>query len=142
MRARRRSWLGVAAWLGTASCATAQVGNFTQHAVPVDRRLAADAVAELEALYPPGATRFALHQEVSDPFGTALLGGLRHAGYAILEAARDGAAQPTGFVPLAYVLDEAEQLCRLTLWIGNESLSRPYQPDGAPQGGWVRRRSA
>lgn len=143
--------------LALGGCATTKpYGNFVAASVTLDPQpLAAQAVGQLAALWPPARTRFELKQPTPDAFGVALVGKLRTAGYAVLEAgptkpsAAGGAAQerrregapeesqdgeaaagtpaPVA-LPLRYVLDrDADSgLYRLTLWVGSQSITRPY----------------
>ena len=144
-----RAPLVLLATLALAGCATtAPYGNFVAPTVAVDQPpLAAEATKQLAALWPPARTRFALQQPTPDAFGTALVGQLRAAGYAVLEdgpatvpaAARAARGEPTdepaaggpltpAALPLRYVLDHdaGSGLYRLTLWVGTQSITRPY----------------
>ena len=155
--------LALVAALTLAGCATtAPYGNFVPPAVAVDPQpLAAEATRQLAALWPPARTRFELQQATPDAFGAALVGELRAAGYAVLEAsptmasaagATDAApADPSaGFMPtpvarpLGYVLDhDADSgLYRLTLRVGRQSLTRAYREQDrslVAAGYWVRK---
>jgi hypothetical protein len=144
--------------LGLAGCATppAPYGNFIGQApAGYDRTLAEDAVRQLAAVYPPAATRFEVRQATPDAFGRLLMASLRAKGYAVREASptsvapgvtargEAGATAATGPVlPLQYVLDRPADLVRVTLTIGDQSLSRAYlaQNDALrPAGAWVRK---
>ena len=157
--------LVLAAALALGGCATtAPYGNFVPSPVTVDQPpLATEAAKQLAALWPPARTRFALQQPTPDAFGTALVGQLRAAGYAVLEygpatvpaAARAAQGEPTdepaagvsltpAALPLRYVLDHdtGSGFYRLTLWVGTQSLTRAYlEQDGSlmAAGYWVRR---
>lgn len=159
--------LALVAALTLAGCATtAPYGNFIPPAVAVDPQpLAAEASRQLAALWPPARTRFELQQATPDAFGAALVGELRAAGYAVLEAsptaasaagatdeAQDAApADPAaGFMPtpvarpLGYVLDHdaGSGLYRLTLRVGSQSLTRAYREQDrslVAAGYWVRK---
>ena len=144
--------------VGLAGCATAPspYGNFAQEApAGYDRTVAEDAVRQLTVVYPPANTRFDLQQPTPDPFGTWLTQSLRAKGYAVQEAASTPIAQgraargeggmasgtPTVF-PLRYVFDRAADLYRVTLLVGDQSLTRAYlAQNGAihPAGAWVRK---
>jgi hypothetical protein len=153
------------ALLGLAGCATppspALYGNFAASHAGFDEKMAADTVKQLIVLYPPATTQFNLRQATPDAFGVSLLSGLRDNGYAVSEVKPDepaqrahandpatrqkaaGAQQPIG-LDLRYVLDQtvALNLYRVTLWVGNQSLTRAYaEQDNAllPAGSWVRR---
>lgn len=151
--------------LALGGCATtAPYGNFVHSPVAVDQQpLAGDAARKLAALWPPAKTRFELKQPTPDAFGTALVGNLRAAGYAVLEygptkasvagsaAHEEAPADPAGAVtptmaalPLRYVLDHdaGTGLYRLTLWVGTQSITRPYLDQNRtliPAGYWVRK---
>ncbi len=144
--------------LGLAGCATppAPYGNFIGQApVGYDRTLAEDAVRQLAAVYPPAATRFEVRQATSDAFGRQLMATLRAKGYAVREAestsvapgvtarAEAGATAATSPVlPLQYVLDRPADLVRVTLMIGDQSLTRAYLAQNEslrPAGAWVRK---
>ena len=155
---------------GLAGCAShdpstnSSYGNFVPDSPAAsDQKMAFDAVQRLSALYPPARTRFDLQQITPDAFGTALVASLRAKGYALLEyqpssgtpGASDPAA-PTGTTPapaakspgttlaLRYVVDfdPASQLYRITLLIGNQSLTRAYLAQNGSTvaaGAWVRK---
>lgn len=138
--------------LALGGCATTgQYGNFVPPTAAVDQQqLAREAVQQLAVLYPPAKTRLELQQATPDAFGQALVLTLRERGYALLEfnpasakAQATAASEPAG-LPLRYVLDQAgdSNLYRLTLLVGNQSITRPYLvQDGsfAPAGYWVRK---
>ena len=113
--------------LGLGGCATtSQYGNFVQSAALDQQKLATDAVQQLATLYAPARTRLELQQPTPDPFGQALV------------------TAASGGLPLRYVLDQAgdSNLYRLTLMVGNQSITRPYLAQNgtfAPAGYWVRK---
>jgi hypothetical protein len=144
--------------LGLAGCATppAPYGNFIGQApAGYDRTIAEDAVKQLAAVYPPAATRFEVRQATPDAFGRLLTASLRAKGYAVREAgptavaqganarAEAGATAAAGPVlPLRYVLDRPADLVRVTLMIGEQSLTRAYLAQNEalrPAGAWVRK---
>jgi type IV secretion system protein TrbH len=147
--------------VGLAGCATtapSTYGNFTQSApAAFNQTMADDAVKQLVAVYPPASTRFDLQHATPDAFGSSLVESLRAKGYALLEfkpaaqasgasAATDAAATApaTAGKPLRYILDQAESnLYRVTLLVGNQSLTRAYSAaqNGTlyPAGAWVRK---
>jgi hypothetical protein len=145
--------------LSLAGCAstgpTAVHGNYLESASMNQQKLADDAVKQLALLYPPARTRFELQHATPDTFGIALVKTLRERGYALLEfnpktARTDASAVPATpdaaltTLPLHYVVDQAgtENLYRLTLGVGNQSLARPYRVDSGtfvPTGYWVRK---
>ena len=128
--------------LGLAGCATppAPYGNFIGQApAGYDRTIAEDAVRQLAAVYPPANTRFELQHATPDAFGRLLMASLRAKGYAVREAGptlvaqgatargEAGATTTAGPVlPLQYVLDRPAGLVRVTLMIGDQSLTRAY----------------
>jgi type IV secretion system protein TrbH len=130
-------------------------GNFVPaETATYQQQFAADAIRQLEQLYPPASTRFDLRQPAPDPFGISLTGSLRGMGYALMEmkapaAASNGAPSPAvsgGGVPLSYIVDAVSTggMFRVALFIGNQSLTRAYLVrDGAahPAGAWVRKES-
>jgi hypothetical protein len=146
--------------LGLAACSTApspQYGNFSGNPPAYDQKIAADTIKQLLMLYPPAKTRFNIQQPTPDPFGTTLLRGLRSSGYELLEyrppanqqsqqakPTADLAGKPGKEFDLRYVLDQhaGGNLYRVTVTIGNQSLTRPYMARNdtlVPAGYWVRK---
>ena len=124
--------------VGLAGCATtapSTYGNFTQSApAAFNQTMADDAVKQLVAVYPPASTRFDLQH--------ALLEFKPAAPASAASAATDATA--TAGKPLRYILDQAESnLYRVTLLVGNQSLTRAYSAaqNGTlyPAGAWVRK---
>lgn len=145
---------------GCVTTTPAPYGNQLPANGPSQDRLADDALTQLVKLYPPAHVRLELQQVATDAFGASLLKGLRDRGYAVLEFDPRGAKAASSAVmaaqgssgtkpvpgsqalPLRYVLDEvgSPDLYRLTLKIGNHSLTRAYLPkDGVlvPAGYWA-----
>jgi hypothetical protein len=139
-------------------CATPQqstYGNFTQSApTAMHKTVANDAVKQLVVLYPPATTRLDLQQATPDAFGSLLVESLRVKGYALLEfkpgsttAASPGTGTGTAAgagKPLRYILDQLDaNLYRVTLLVGNQSLTRAYLAAQSgtlhPAGAWVRK---
>jgi hypothetical protein len=117
----------------SAPSATPQ-GNFLPKGA-AQQGLADDALRKLQALYPPAKTRVALAQPAADPFGAALLQGMRGAGYAVQE----GGEAADGVLPLRYVVDQlGGGLVRVMVTLGGVSISRAYI-DQAAAGPWVRK---
>lgn len=134
-----------------------QYGNFAN---VQSGGLAGDAVAVLKTAYPPAKTRLnLLHQYSDDVFGVELVEALRREGYAIAEyappprgdkystAAASDTPRPGGF-DFGYVVDHLAEDggMRLSLFVGDETLSRlyavggtPEEPAYAPLGDWVWR---
>lgn len=137
-------------------------GYLVKGAVPLQmpERLAQDTVTRMEALYPPAHTRLALTHPATDPYGVALIEALRRKGYGVMESrvatrtnhsTRDdgpGPAEPVvhqeAGILFRYVVDGPFEpgLYRVTVFIGNQSLSRVYRMDEqmiAQAGAWVRK---
>jgi len=130
--------------LALAGCVTSSpYGNHLQQSSAASQeQMARDAAQQLSAIWPPAKTRIELHQSTPDAFGTALVRELRERGYATLEFNPAVPPAPSTSVPLRYVLDEAGAMYRLTVMLGDQSISRPYKEnDGAlvPAGYWVRK---
>lgn len=117
-------------------------GDFISQSAATELRetLVTDTVKQLVSLYPPASTRFDLTQPVADLYGAQLVQSLRQNGYALSESAPSTNAQ--GLI-LRYVVDSPEEnLYRVTLQLGSQSLSRAYQTQNekiSPAGAWVRR---
>lgn len=145
--------LSILAVVMLAGCATRiKQGDYTGDPT-LKANLAEDACKGMVAVYPPASTKLSLKSEVKDDFGTALVEKLRASGFAVLEptsAARRKAEEimtpevEQGLL-FSYVLDNVpeEQLMRLTLSVGESSLSRAYRSMAggsvAPAGAWVRK---
>ena len=105
--------------------------------------IAHDAVKKLVEIYPPAKTRLDL-QQPHDAFGLLLVRDLRLEGYAIKELVpEDKPDTASAGLLLRYVLDRADaSLFRLTLTVGSQSVSRPYQEENGhilPAGSWIHR---
>ncbi|MET1114429.1 MAG: conjugal transfer protein TrbH [Comamonas sp.] len=140
---------------GCASTGPKSLGNFSDAPAPVQQQLADAAAKQLIALYPPGKTRFALQQPMSDAFGQPLAAALRASGYALQDFQADAAASvaagtpassatPVAGLPLGYVLDQAAGpgLYRISLVVGSQTLTRVYRAHEGqlvPAGAWVRK---
>ena len=144
--------------VGLSGCATAPppYGNFIREAPEgYGRTVAEDAVRQLAVVYPPANTRFDLQQPTPDPFGTWLTQSLRAKGYVLQEGAAPPGAQgrtargeggmaagAPAILPLRYVFDQAADLYRVTLLVGDQSLTRAYLAHNGtvhPAGAWVRK---
>ncbi len=127
---------------------------------PLMERLAHETVTRMEDLYPPAHTRLTLTHPATDAYGLALIEALRQKGYGVMESrattrttfsTREDMQRPVEPVvntnegiPLRYVVDGPfePRLYRLTVFIGNQSLSRVYRLDEqmlAQAGAWVRK---
>jgi hypothetical protein len=125
-------------------------GNFAE----VDSvELVQDAVNALQSAYPPAKTSLVLLQPVEDAFGISLIESMRSNGYAVAEYAPSqkgdtpllNTAAGLGFAYTLDALRDDDEL-RVTLHVGEESLSRLYLVKGAegdasyvPAGFWARR---
>jgi hypothetical protein len=128
--------LAAMAVLALAGCATtSQYGNYLPSAtIEQQNGFASEAVKQLAKRWPPAKTRLELKQATPDAFGIALVKGLRENGYAILEYSPKQTEDPSiteaNILPLRYALDQIgsddANIYRLTLLVGNESLTRPY----------------
>ena len=137
-----------------------QPGQYGNFANAQSGGLAGDSVAILKTAYPPAKTRLnLLHQYSGDVFGVELVEALRREGYAIAEYAppprgdkyseTHPTASPTpGGLDFGYVIDHLAEDggMRLSLFVGDETLSRlyavggtPEEPAYAPLGDWVWR---
>ena len=160
---RRR--LALVLWVGLllAGCVSpAPYGYLVTGPVPpqMPDQLAQDTVTRMEALYPPAHTRLAVTHPATDAYGVALIEGLRRKGYGVMESrvttgrtpsTRDDRPAPVEPVvnqaaglPFRYVVDGPfePRLYRITVFIGNQSLSRVYRMDQqviAQAGAWVRK---
>ena len=135
-------------------------GNHALADAVFNTRLANDSVRQLEALFTPARTRINVAQATPDAYGQALIALLREKGYAVMEAgaapppiattatdrATESAASPAApaSFDLHYLIDRpgAGELYRLTLDIGQQSLSRAYLVtlDGTQAAGaWTRK---
>ncbi|KTD14366.1 conjugal transfer protein TrbH [Legionella israelensis] len=105
------------------SCASMRYGNFTETSQNKDIYLAKDAVSQLTRVYPPARNTFCISQKVRDAFGIKLIQEMRKKGYGVVENIR-----PRQKANFFYVVDEAEigRLYRVSLYIGQETLSRVY----------------
>ena len=112
-------------------------------------KLAEDAAKQMTVLYPPASTYLSLKQPLQDPFGVALIGLLRGKGYALAEVptARTQQARAavlaTAGADFGSVVDMVGvDKCRVTLTVGNETISRIYLVSNnglSAIGYWVRR---
>ncbi|MDR4470840.1 MAG: conjugal transfer protein TrbH [Nitrospira sp.] len=152
-------WIG----LGLVGCVSPKPYGYAINGTvpsPLLEQLAQETVTRMEALYPPAHTRLALTHPATDPYGLALIEVLRLKGYGVRESrvttrttlstradmqtpGEPVVNQDEG-IPLRYVVDGPfePRLYRLTVFIGNQSLSRVYHMDEqtmAQAGAWVRK---
>ena len=135
-------------WL-LSGCATTQYGNYVQNDSSTHNKvMASDAAYQLLQHYPPASTRFELQHDAEDSFGVAFVEFLRSGGYAVQEykpstfAAMDKESEADSKgIALAYILDEASDIYRLSLTVDGQRLTRAYTPDQdeiLPAGHWLR----
>lgn len=140
----RKTWMA-ACWVALAltGCVTnSQYGNHLQSAtVEQQTGLARDVVKQLVSIWPPAKTHFELRQATPDAFGATLVKALRESGYALMEYNAAG-TNTSNALPLHYVVDQDESMYRITLMVGNQSITRPYLEHAGvlvPAGYWVRK---
>lgn len=111
-------------------CASTQYGNFIKSNDDANEIIAIDAVEKVSKLYLPAKTTFSLNQKIksNDVFGRLFINGLRDKGFAVEEFRKD-AKEPMIGTALAYTLDLSEGTYRISLYAGDEVLSRAYQND-------------
>ena len=130
-------------------CATVRNDHFTTTPVPVElgNSLAADAIKQLQALYPPAHTQFNIGQPVpkTDSFGTSLVLQMREKGYAVQTY---DSTQPAAVAGLNthYTVDKPASslfrgLYRVQLTVGKATLTRAYTAGNntaVPAGAWAK----
>lgn len=136
--------------VGCATTTPSIYGTFITSSDKEVETMAADAVKQITALYPPATTNIYVKQKTPDAFGMALINGLRKKGFALLEY-KDNTQAPAGQpefkadsrMPLYYILDQAgDSLYRLTILVGTQSISRPYLAQNGtvvPAGCWMHK---
>lgn len=119
---------------------TEQNFNFAPNLTQVEQQqIVSDTVKKLAELYLPAKTRLSF-QANEDTFGVLLVHDLREQGYAIDEA-QNTPNDPSG-LQVRYILDQADDLYRMTVMIGSDSLSRPYSEENGvliAAGFWVHK---
>ncbi len=130
-------------------CAIVRNEHFTTTPVPVElgNSLAADAIKQLQTLYPPAQTKFNIGQPVpeTDSFGTALVLQLREKGYAVQTFDPTQPAAVAGLSTL-YTVDKPASswfagLYRVQLTVGKAILTRAYtvgNNTAVPAGAWAK----
>lgn len=130
-------------------CATTQYGNYVQDDSSVHNNvMASDAAYQLLQHYPPASTRFEMQHPAEDSFGVAFVEYLRGGGYAVQEyqqakfaATHTVSDEGNKGIALAYILDDASDIYRLSLTVDAQRLTRAYTPDNGkilPAGHWLR----
>ncbi|WP_028389217.1 hypothetical protein [Legionella fairfieldensis] len=147
-----RNWLitiVLISCLNLIGCVT-QYGNYASTSNLFNKTMANDAVSQLIRLYPPAHTRFTLKQPIKDSFGLSLVSLLRTKGYSVVEVTtrplNNTLIIPTASsgIDLFYLVDSPikNRLYRVTLMVGQQSLSRPYLVHNnqlVASGYWVRK---
>jgi type IV secretion system protein TrbH len=134
--------------LGLAGCATNRYDTVTaQLPAELGRGMATDSAKQLQALYPPGQTKFNIGQPVpqADVFGTALVKAIRENGYAVQEFSPKQPVEASGGLNLRYTVDKPETslfegLYRVRLSVGKSVLTRAYTASNKtanPAGAWA-----
>lgn len=106
--------------------------------------IAADAVASLSTLYPPGHTSLRLlpARDADNDFAAAFENGLRAKGFTLAAAGSDDA------ITVAYILDALEDANEKSAWYlqlrlsdpksNGKAIARAYTADGLPEAGQSR----
>jgi hypothetical protein len=120
----------IALILLVSGCASTPYGNFIKSTDDANEIIAIDAVEKVTKLYLPAKTTFSLTQKIksNDVFGRLFINGLRDKGFAVEEFRKDS-KEPLAGTALAYILDDSEGTYRISIYAGDEVLSRAYQND-------------
>ncbi len=107
---------------------TKPFGSHIEQTIFESDTLSSDAVALLEKIKRPAATRLNFKHEATDNFGVALTNKLRLKGYAISEyPPKKGEPIYADGFDFRYIVDGIDDtMFRLTLMVGGETISRPY----------------
>jgi hypothetical protein len=107
--------------------------------------MAADAIKQLQTLYPPAQTKFNIAQPVpkTDSFGTSLVFEMREKGYAVQIV---DSTQPAEGLSTLYTVDKPASslfagLYRVQLTVGKAILTRAYTAGNntaIPAGAWAK----
>ncbi len=134
--------------VGISGCAAQRpYGDFLDQATPTnEKKIADDVMKRLTVVYPPAKTSFDLQQNTDDVFGSYFVADLRAQGYGLLEFKQKTDTSKnfpaTLGIPLSYILDQGSDLYRITVLVGEQSMTRAYLvQDGTvfPAGSWVRK---
>lgn len=131
-----------------AGCATDGYDTVTaQIPAELGNRMAKDSIDQLQALYPPGKTKFTIGQPVpqTDVYGTTLVKSMREKGYAVQEFATKQPSGTSSDLNVRYVVDKPEirlfeGLYRVRLSVGKSVLTRAYKASNQsaiPAGAWA-----
>ena len=131
-RSAIRAGVAAAFLMSLSGCAfgRAPLTNVEIAAAPLDlQAMAADAIIQLNRLYPPGGSRIGIDE--SGAFGKLLEEGMRRHGYAVVGMRRGAPIDPIA-LPLRYVVDQPlPGMYRVTLHVGLQTISRGYRAAGA-----------
>ena len=131
-------------------CATVRNDHFTTTSVPAELgySLAADAIKQLQTLYPPAHTKFNIGQPVpeTDSFGTSLVLQMREKGYAVQTYDPTQPAEGLAGISTHYTVDKPASslfagLYRVQLTVGKAILTRAYTAGNntaIPAGAWAK----
>ena len=108
-------------------------------APPIAERIGQDVADLFRDDYAVDTTRWHIANNGQTPVRTAVADGLRRAGYEVIETF-DSSAAPDGARALTVASVDADGLIVVTLALGDELLSRAYDPQaGQPVSAWSRR---
>ncbi|NOT13724.1 MAG: hypothetical protein HOP23_18185 [Methylococcaceae bacterium] len=131
-------------------CAAVRNDHFTTTPVPIElgSSLAADAIKQLQTLYPPARTKFNIGQSVpkTDSFGTSLVFQMREKGYAVQTLDSSQPAEALDGISTLYTVDKPASslfagLYRVQLTVGKTILTRAYtagNDTAIPAGAWAK----
>jgi hypothetical protein len=130
-------------------CTTVPNDHFTTPVtVELGNSLAADAIKQLQTLYPPAHTKFNIGQPVpkTDSFGTSLVLQMREKGYAVQTVDPTQPAQGLDGLSTHYTVDKPASslfagLYRVQLTVGKAILTRAYTAGNntaIPAGAWAK----
>jgi hypothetical protein len=130
-------------------CVTVPNDHFTTPlSVELGNSLAADAIKQLQSLYPPAHTTFNLGQPApkTDSFGTSLVLKMREQGYAVQTVDPAQSTQAVTGLSTHYTVDKPAStvfagLYRVQLTVGKTILTRAYTAKNnttVPAGAWAK----
>jgi hypothetical protein len=131
-------------------CAAVRNDNLTATPVPAElgNSLAADAIKQLQTLYPPAHTKFNIGQPVpkTDSFGTSLVFQMREKGYAVQTVDPTQPSEGLAGLGTHYTVDKPASslfagLYRVQLTVGKAILTRAYTAGNnkaIPAGAWAK----
>ncbi len=124
--------------------ATTPYGNYVDGESTALKTIAEDLAHQLTERHPPASTQFNMQHSTEDSFGVALTKQLRAGGYAIHDYRKATLTEPSvdlkAGTALAYILDESNDIYRLSVVVDQHVLTRAYKSyKGAmyPAGSWA-----